>query len=293
MGFLKLFKTVLLVFFFQCFGWSQIAMDDIQIWFDQSKESNAVSITSNFLSEAEDLIVLNYKIYTSVLQDQNLRVIDLEKGEFLAAQNLPIPLGTRTIEIDSIEKIILKVEILQEEQLLIAEEFVWNREELGFKNNEVTEVRIQKKIESNLQIQKNEEVEKQTQKNLKTKIVGNQGKKTTNFDAIEIQGLIIDETRSKIGRDFYEIFFRKWIPPNGSKGDFIITIKELPAFGRSSRIALDVDGQSLGIRNLTPRLEYVEQQVNSSIRQARKYLTQRSNISRDLENEDTSGSGIF
>jgi len=276
----------------QIIGCAQIVKQDIQLWFDAINESNAVSITSNFLSEAEDLIVLNFEISIISKENEVVEIEEIEKGEFLAAQNLPIPLSSKTIEIGSKDKISMILKIFQGNQKIIQEKYTWNKKINTSVSTNIAEVQLQNRVEQKIvKVDVGDQVE--LRNDSVEKIGQNIKKPRSNLDALEIQGLIIDETRSKIGRDFYEIFFRKWIAPKGDNGDFIITIKELPSFGRSSRVALEVNSQQLGVRNLIPRLEFVEQQVNASIRQIRRYLTQRSNISKDLENEDTSGSGIF
>ncbi len=45
--------------------------------------------------------------------------------------------------------------------------------------------------------------------------------------AMEIDGIIIDETMSKAGRDFYEIYFSQWVKPTDFK-NYYIKIKERP-----------------------------------------------------------------
>ena len=109
---------------------------------------------------------------------------------------------------------------------------------------------------------------------------------------LEIDGLVIDDTRTKIGYDFYDLFFNKWIPPDGVS-DFIITVKELPNIGRSSRVALLVNEDEVLQRILSPRYDLIESQVNLSIRVLRKYLADRQSVSEQLGNEDQRGSGIF
>ena len=295
---MRFFKTIfvtLLIFGFYEFSWSQIGANETQIWFEETIESKAISISTNFLSEAEDLIVLNYEISIAVEENGGYKKIDFEKGEFLAAQNLPIPLSTKTVEFEGKSKVILAVEIFQGNESLAQDEFIWINNRMGIVKNKIEKVKIQKESIENKSSSK--ETVTQDKVDNKSKDVGassNVKRKIKHAsDALEIQGLIIDETRSKIGRDFYEIFFRKWIPPKDSNGDFIIIIKELPAFGRSSRVSIEVNNIPLSTRNLNPRLEFVEEQVNASIRQVRNYLSQRSKISKDLENEDTSGSGIY
>lgn len=45
--------------------------------------------------------------------------------------------------------------------------------------------------------------------------------------AMEIDGIVMDETMSKAGRDFYEVFFSIWVKPKDFK-NYYIKIKERP-----------------------------------------------------------------
>ena len=117
-------------------------------------------------------------------------------------------------------------------------------------------------------------------------------KPKTNLDALEIDGLILDETRSKIGRDFYEIFYNRWTPPVGAK-DFLITIKELPSRGIGARVSIQVNDNIVLYRFLQPRSELVEQEANLTISYLKNYLMRNENLKQDLEAGDQMGSGIF
>ncbi|WP_439184219.1 CsgE family curli-type amyloid fiber assembly protein [Carboxylicivirga taeanensis] len=44
---------------------------------------------------------------------------------------------------------------------------------------------------------------------------------------MEIDGIVMDETMSKAGRDFYEVFFSSWVKPKDFK-NYYIKIKERP-----------------------------------------------------------------
>ena len=113
-----------------------------------------------------------------------------------------------------------------------------------------------------------------------------------NVDALEIDGLILDETRTKIGRDFYEFFFNKWIPPAGAK-DFLITIKELPSRGIGARVSIVVNDNVVLSRFLQPRGDIVEEQALISIRAIRRHLEQAENLKQSIDSADVSGSGIY
>jgi len=113
-----------------------------------------------------------------------------------------------------------------------------------------------------------------------------------NPDALEIDGLILDETRTKMGRDFYELFYKKWSPPIGTS-DFLITIKELPSRGIGARVSIVVNENVVLSRFLQPRGDIVEEQANISIVFVKRYLEQNENLKKSIDSEDVAGSGIF
>lgn len=108
----------------------------------------------------------------------------------------------------------------------------------------------------------------------------------------ELGGLIIDDTRSKSGRDFYDIFFKKWIAPTGIN-DYTIVIRELPVRGRFAQVSLVVNDQDILKRFLHPQYDRIEEQANVSIRFIRSHLRNQKAAKSELEDDDVEGSGIF
>ncbi|MTI30731.1 CsgE family curli-type amyloid fiber assembly protein [Xanthovirga aplysinae] len=74
--------------------------------------------------------------------------------------------------------------------------------------------------------------------------------------SLEINGLIVDETRTKSGREFYRVFYKMWEPPPNAP-DFMITIKELPGQGRGSRVQILVNRELVFLNYLQPRSDYI------------------------------------
>lgn len=114
----------------------------------------------------------------------------------------------------------------------------------------------------------------------------------TTFSDLEIDGLIIDETRSKVAHNFYEYFYNKWTPPLNAKG-YLITIREMPSRGLASRISIEINGENLVERALEPRDEVLEQTAAQLVNAIRNHLEKQQNVANQIGNEDTSGSGIF
>lgn len=73
-----------------------------------------------------------------------------------------------------------------------------------------------------------------------------------------IQGLVVDETVSRIGRDFYEVFYGAWESPTGVRS-FTVRIQEQPAPGLGTRVVLLIDDEVLGQIQLQPRYDVIEQ----------------------------------
>lgn len=88
---------------------------------------------------------------------------------------------------------------------------------------------------------------------------------------IELDGLVMDETRSKIGRDFYDIFFRQWeAPPNSN--NFSIKISEQPTPSLGSIVSVSVNDEQIFQYRLQPRYEVIEQVANYAVRFTYNYM---------------------
>lgn len=109
---------------------------------------------------------------------------------------------------------------------------------------------------------------------------------------VEFGGLIFDDSRTKTGRDFYDIFYANYIPPKGAE-NFNITIKELPGRGRMAQIAVLVNDNQVLLRLLQPRAALVEEQAIQSVFAIEGYLKNAAQLKKQLESADQQGSGIF
>jgi curli production assembly/transport component CsgE len=81
---------------------------------------------------------------------------------------------------------------------------------------------------------------------------------------IEIGGLVVDETLTRAGRDFYDAFFQRWRWPEGA-ATATLTVHEQPMPGLGSRLSIRVDGEAVFETQLHPRADAaatVEQAVH-------------------------------
>jgi len=88
---------------------------------------------------------------------------------------------------------------------------------------------------------------------------------------VEIDGMIHDDTRSKIGRDFYDIFYANWqSPPEASH--YSIRITEQPAPNLGTIIAVEVNNTETFRARLQPRYDFIEEASHFAIRRTYMHL---------------------
>jgi curli production assembly/transport component CsgE len=109
---------------------------------------------------------------------------------------------------------------------------------------------------------------------------------------MEIDGLIMDETRTKVGRDFYDMFFSIWVAPKKVK-NYIITIKEMVLPGLATQIIVLVNDNEVFKQRVQPRYEVLKQMTEYANNMAARYLNNYEKMKAQLDDEDQQGSGIF
>ena len=109
---------------------------------------------------------------------------------------------------------------------------------------------------------------------------------------LEIGEMIFDETITKVGRDFYELFFNNWSNPTQIK-DFSISISEKPMPGVGTQITVTIDDQEILKQFIRPNQEMIEMLAEYSVALSAQYLLNYQEIQAQLQSDDQSGTGIF
>lgn len=114
----------------------------------------------------------------------------------------------------------------------------------------------------------------------------------SNEVEIEIDGLLVDDTKTKMGKDFYDLFYGNWEAPQGAK-NFTITVSEKPFRLTSTLIVVSINENPVYQAILQSRQEVVEALSFEAISNAQSYLVNYEEIIRQLNGEDMTGSGIY
>ena len=114
----------------------------------------------------------------------------------------------------------------------------------------------------------------------------------TNDVEIEIDGLLVNDTKTKSGQEFYDLFYDGWEAPKAAK-NYSITVSEKPFRLTSTMIVVSINDNVVYQDILQPRQDIIEAQTEEAISTTQNYLANYEEITKQLNGEDLSGSGIY
>jgi hypothetical protein len=97
----------------------------------------------------------------------------------------------------------------------------------------------------------------------------------------ELKGLTIDETKSKVGKDFYDLFYIQYsqLP---DKGNSAITITELPVRGTSGQINIEIDDKVVYSFITNPAEDYLKEQLVATLKYIKDFNTKKNLIKNEF-----------
>lgn len=101
-------------------------------------------------------------------------------------------------------------------------------------------------------------------------------------DAVfELKGLTIDDTKTKVGKDFYDLFYIQYSQiPDKSSG--AITISELPLRGTSGQISIQIDDKVIYSFMTNPNEDYLKEQLAASLKYIKEFNTKKNLIKNEF-----------
>lgn len=126
------------------------------------------------------------------------------------------------------------------------------------------------------------------------KLIDDVVKQTRTADDVEIEidGLLVDDTKTKMGKDFYDLFYGNWEAPPGAK-NYTITVSEKPFRLTSTLIVVSINENLVYQSILQPRQDVVEALSFEAISMTQSYLINYEEILKQLNGDDMAGSGIY
>jgi len=107
-------------------------------------------------------------------------------------------------------------------------------------------------------------------------------RKLSNYSGLEIGGLVIDETRSKMGKDFFNLFYQYWEAPENAQ-NFMLTIEEQPVPSLGTLVTVKIDDRQVYRSRLQPRYAVIESMAKRAVAISYYTLQQRLQTSQSLD----------
>ncbi|MDQ0780476.1 CsgE family curli-type amyloid fiber assembly protein [Chryseobacterium sp. W4I1] len=101
-------------------------------------------------------------------------------------------------------------------------------------------------------------------------------------DAVfELKGLTIDDTKTKVGKDFYDLFYMQYsqLPDKGSSA---VTVSELPLRGTSGQINIQIDDKLIYSFMTNPNEDYLKEQLAASLKYIKEFNTRKNLIKNEF-----------
>ncbi|GAB2794553.1 curli production assembly/transport component CsgE [Hymenobacter luteus] len=98
----------------------------------------------------------------------------------------------------------------------------------------------------------------------------------------ETSELVMDQSITKPGRDFYDLFYSQWEAPADVK-EYTIIIGEKPGRANSTFVTVRVNDNDLLEFPLQPNYDIIQETAREAIGYVQDYLVQQLNLSRQLE----------
>lgn len=98
---------------------------------------------------------------------------------------------------------------------------------------------------------------------------------------IEIKGLVIENAKTKIGKDFYDYFYQKY-NSSGAKYPFVINISEKPSIGgRGSLISIEIGDDKIFEFQARPDEEMLKKAALYSLKLVENYSKNRKTVKKN------------
>lgn len=204
-----------------------LSVDDFEAKIQVDQQNEFIKISSSGFNKTELTKSLLYK-FVLFNNEESINSIEEEKNSrFVISANNKVNLASITFKLEDNEKKIAVILIYDLDNNIIAQDrMVFNDD-----NKNV--------IKENKEEQEN-----------------SQDVSVTRKDGVELRGIIVEDTKTKPGRDFYKLFYSLYTQ-NNINGKEVVKIKEVLALGLNTKIEVIVGDEEVFSFFVRPSLDYL------------------------------------
>lgn len=231
----------ILMLCFPVVGFSQIYNKDVSAAIDLDIHDNSIiKITGSAHNTTEISKSLRYVL--SVIKSGKNKNSNKQEGRFVLEPGVKKNLSNTSINVNENDRTIILLLVYEDEKVIGKDRKVLN----GIEGEE-------------------DEV-----KNLK-KASENEDVKNTNEDGFVLRGVVIEDTKTKAGNDFYDMFYSSYLT-NNINGEKIVKIEERLAIGNTTQINVLVGTEVVVKFFVNPRTQYLKSMADNSIYRVNSYF---------------------
>jgi hypothetical protein len=97
-----------------------------------------------------------------------------------------------------------------------------------------------------------------------------------------LSGIVTEDTRTKAGRDFHKLFYTEYFLSQLNT-DEIISVRELLALGRNTKIEVKIGSTLVNQFFVQPNEEFLKSMVKATMANIYRYLQNKKNIDLQIE----------
>ena len=228
--------------FFANSGVAQVYNTEIAAEIILDRNSEFVDITGSGYNKSQISRSLNYILNVYKSDDFGNVSNNEQNGRFVLQPGEKKRLSTTTINIDDGNKVIILLRIYDLENNLLGKDRIVLNDDSG-----------DKKIV--LKPQENTDVRTEFAKS----------------DGVELRGIVLEDTKTKPGRDFYSQYYSGYLAAN-IDGPKIVTIKEVLAIANNTKIEVRIDEEVIMEFFIRPQNDYISGMVEIALRRTLAYF---------------------
>jgi len=234
--------------------------EDFEVKIQASNQNGILIINGTAFNKTEITRSLIYK-FTLFNSNEGVSNIEEEKNSrFILLANQKVNLASITFQLIGIEKKTAVLGVYNLDNELVAQDIII------FNEGANDELEKKKKRDEKLK----QEQEKSQDISVEAK------------DGLELRGIIVEDTKTKPGRDFYKLFYSLYTK-NNINGNQAVKIKEVLALGRNTKIEVIVGDDMVFSFFLRPSMEYLAKINDYAIIKVHKYFKSLENESKTIK----------
>ncbi|WP_397362131.1 CsgE family curli-type amyloid fiber assembly protein [Olleya sp. R77988] len=228
---------------------AQLINNEVEAKIQTDNQNDYVTVKATAFNKTEITKSLIYK-FVVFNKEESVNSIEDQKNErFILTANQKIDLPSITFNLNKDQKKIVVLLIYDLDNNIIGQDRV------VFNDNSKDAIEKKKKV-----------LEKLKQQQKQSQDVNVEGR-----DGLELKGIVVEDTKTKPGRDFYKLFYSLYTQ-NNINGKKVVTIKEILALGRNTKIEVIVGDDKIFSFFVRPSSEYLTKMNDYAIIRVYKHF---------------------